>query len=413
MTPRQKAELRAGEIQSRLAAIAETTDWTDEIRSELSGLRTEYRDLMDRIGALAIAEDKPTTTKTETTDAGEARELRALRGRVEFGHYIEAAIEKRHVDGAAKEWNEALGVGLNRFPLEILGSPAAMEDRATTDVDTTVNTGTWLDRQFADTAAARFGTFESVAPGVKTYPITLTGAESSQRARGEAATDGAWTVDTVELKPTRNTIRRRYTNEDALRNPGVADAIRREIRQNQAEKIDRTIFLGDATATGAEADIAGLNTLSIGETQITQANKAKGPELLKAFLALIDGKYAGALSELRVVPAVGAMQLWGGTVANAQAENATISQFLAASGLNLGMARGEIETATAAGDIACFVGLGRGIEGAAPIPVWQEATLIVDPYTSAASGEVVLTAHVFWNFALVRAANFHRFVFAA
>ena len=62
-----------------------------------------------------------------------------------------------------------------------------------------------------------------------------------------------------------------------------------------------------------------------------------------------------------------------------------------ASGLTWGV-RGGIETATSNGDFGAYVGLSRGIDGAARAAVWAAGELIRDPYTGAKKGEVL--AHV-------------------
>ena len=70
------------------------------------------------------------------------------------------------------------------------------------------------------------------------------------------------------------------------------------------ETIDKAVFLGDAGATGTDADIAGFTTAGITEATITQANKIKGDELLKLFLAYVDGQYAAGMGDVRVVASV-------------------------------------------------------------------------------------------------------------
>ena len=343
---------------------------------------------------------------------GEARELRELRGRVELRNYVGAAFEKRGVDGAELEFNQHLSIGAHRFPLEILAPEAPVETRATTDVDTTVRPRRWLDRLFNVSSAARVGlTFESVEPGVAAYPIMLTGGSGVQRARSQAVSADAWTVGTTELKPTRHAIHRVYSREDDLRNPGLADELQRDIRMALSDSIDLAVFEGDSSGTGTEADITGLDAATnVVERTLTQTNKVKPAETLSEFFALIDGKHAESAGQLRVVASVGANTLWGTTIANSTAENQTLAQFLMASGLTWGV-RGGIDTATTDGKFGAFIGRSRGIEGAGVVPVWQDAALIVDPYTSAAKGEIQLTLHTFWNFGLVRPTNFARLKF--
>ena len=54
------------------------------------------------------------------------------------------------------EFNQALHVGANRFPLLLL-APEDVEKRATTAVDTATRPSRWIDRLFSMSAAARVG----------------------------------------------------------------------------------------------------------------------------------------------------------------------------------------------------------------------------------------------------------------
>ena len=128
------------------------------------------------------------------------------------------------------------------------------------------------------------------------------------------------------------------------------------------------------------------------------------------FLTQLDGIYAASLADMRIVTSKGANALWYSTIHAAAVDNQTIAQFLMASGLTWTM-RGHIEDNTANGDFGAFVGMGRGIEGAAIAAVWDAGQLIRDPYSGAKTGEVELTLNYLWNFKVVRTANFKRLKF--
>ncbi len=424
MTPAQKALRAAREAKSknrqRLAEIGLMADdaITDEIRSEQDSLEAAIPDLERRKRAAQVAVD---TEDAEQRAAGAAarqpegdaedRARAELRRKVRLSGYVAAAVEQRAADGAEAEFNSALGIAGNRFPLELLAPP--VEHRATTDTDTTTTPRRWLDRLFAGTAAERVGvTMESVPAGVASFPITTAGASAAQRGRGEAAADAAWTIGVTELKPTRNAVRLTFNIEDSARIPGLESALTRDLRMALTEGVDRAIFLGDVSASGADADITGLQTATgLTERTITQAAKVTGEGVLKAFAGLIDGKHAMSAADLRIVLAVGANQLWFAERANTGASADTlIGELMTRSGLSW-MTRAEIEAATTADKFGGFVGLGRGIEGAAVAAVWEAGELIRDPYSGAAKGEVALTLSYLWNFGLPRAANFARLKF--
>ena len=183
MTTRQKIELRLSKVRQRLNAIAalEGDAFTPEIREEAETLQTEYRDLEIRHRAAIVGDGDGGEPGDGAGEDGEARELRELEGRVEVRRYIGAAMEGGAVDGAEAEFNAALEMGAGAFPLRLL----APEARTTTDTEAGANQGTWLDRLFASSAAARLGvSFRSVGPGVAAYPVTTAGASAAQRGRG-------------------------------------------------------------------------------------------------------------------------------------------------------------------------------------------------------------------------------------
>ena len=416
---------RQSKERGKMAELALADTLTDEMRSELDAIEKGTPDLERQLRAATVAAE---IEESEQRAAGEAarqpegdaedRERAELRGKVRLGSYVAAAVEQRAADGAAAEFNSALGISGNRFPLELLAPPeqraARLESRATTDVDTQTTPRRWLDRLFAGTAATRLGiTMESVPVGAASFPVTTAGASAAQRQRSsDAAADAAWTVGVTEMKPKRNAVRLLFSIEDAARIPGLESALTRDLRMALTEGVDRAIFLGDAAATGTDADIVGLNTAAITEVSVTQANKVLGPGTLAAFTGLVDGVHANMLGDLNVVAAVGAWRLWEDTVINSAAENQTLAAFLRMAGLSWA-ARGEIETATDDGDFAAFVGRGMGIDGAGVSAIWQAGELVREPYSAAAKGEVALTLIYLWDFALPRASNFARIVFDA
>ena len=103
--------------------------FTDEIRQESDRLQTEFRDKETQYRSALIAEGEAETRALESEPDAEMRERRELRGRVQVADHVSAAMESRGLDGAALEFNQALGLrATGAFPLELL-SPA-VEERA-------------------------------------------------------------------------------------------------------------------------------------------------------------------------------------------------------------------------------------------------------------------------------------------
>ena len=348
---------------------------------------------------------------------GESAEIRSISGRVRMGNYVRAVMSGHAPSGAELELNQAYEIAdPDRFPLTLLDPASWSPQQAKTDADGASRQSTWLDRLFADSAAAHVGvTFESVKPGIQSYPVTTAGAAAAQRGRTEKAADASWTIGVTELKPTRNAVRVRFSDEDMYRLPTLESALRRDLAMSLVEGLDRTIFTGDADANENTADITGFTGITAAATglvekTLTQTDKVKAPETLAVFAGFIDGKHASSMSDLRVVASVGANTLWLSQIAAAAADTKTVAQFMKENGL-MWMTRGEIETATGNGKFGAIIGKSRGIAGAAMAPVWQSGRLIRDVYSAAASGECSLTLATFWNFGLVRPSNFARLKF--
>ena len=407
--------------RGKMAELSRVDELTDEQRSELDTIEAGTPDLERTLRAATIAVETEESEQRAAGAAGAApagdaedRERAELRGKVKLTGYVTAAIEQRSADGAEAEFNAAIGIAGNRFPLELLAPPEQRaEDRQVTGVDTATMPRTWLDRLFSGTAAQAVGvSMESVPVGKSSHPVTTMGASAAQRGKSEVAADAAWMLSVIEMTPKRNAVRLLFNIEDAARIPGLESALTRDLRMALVEGIDRAIFLGDNGATPNAADIVGLTTATgLVEKEISQTNKVKGSNVLQAFAELIDGKAAMMPSDLKAVFAVGANTLWSHQLANTGASvDTTIAEFLRRFGLDW-MTRGDIEDTTADTEFAAFVGLGRGLDGSGVSAVWEAGELIRDPYSGAAKGEVALTLCYLWDFKLPRASNFARVTF--
>ena len=410
MRKSQKLQLEQSELRESVNGLLAKDEMTDPEREEME---TKTKRLQETEGelraAITLEAAEDSELRNERDDDPETREFRALETRSNVGLYVSAAMSGGRVGGAELEFNQALKLPEDHFPLRLL-APGA-EHRAVTGADGATQQTRWVDRLFAEACAMSVGlTFDSVAPGVQAYPVTTAGATPAQRGKAQLTADAGWTVGVTELKPTRNAVRAVFTVEDAARLPTLEEALTRDLRMALVEGVDRAIFIGDATADPDAGDIVGLTTASIDESTISQTNKVKWPETIAVFAALIDGKHAMSPADLNIVAAVGANTLWMSTSANTN-RNESVAQVLQGNGLTW-KTRGDIEAATTAGKFGAFVGLARGIAGAGVVAVWDSAQLIRDPYSNAAKGEVALTMNHLWATGLPRTANFKRIKFA-
>ena len=406
MLKSQQNLLKLSELREKINEHREDTD-----TEKLGKLVAEATDVERRYRAEVLVEAE---AEARAESSGEGAEKTEIRSKTRVGNYLTAAIENRAIDGVEAEFNASTNMAINQFPLELL-APTDVEVRAKIDGENAVVPRGWLDRLFSDSMARQIGvTFESVAPGVASHPITTGGVSAAQRGRTESAANTTTTVSIIEAKPKRNAVRTQFSIEDSARMPGLESALQRDLRGAINAGVDLAIFEGDAGANETTADITGLQTAAnVIEKTISQSNKIKGPETLTAFAELIDGLHAATIGDLRVMSSQAANVLWLTTVINSAASNETLAQFLRASGLSWMVKNGIEATTTGNNKFGAFLGRGRGIQGAAVAAMWSAANLVRDPFTEADSGEVRLVLNTLWDFQVVRPTNFARIKFVS
>lgn len=414
MTRVQKTELERSNLRSQIAAELDKEEserdhqLLESLNTRAQNLEVEYRSAL-----LAEAETNAVLPDDTERERGPDDQLLELRERLDFANYVKPALAGLPVIGGAElEYNQEIGLEDNQFPLELLGR-GVMEERTKRDGDGSTNQNTWVDRAFGDSAASYMGvTMRSVNPGVQSVPLTTAGGTAVQRGRSEAVAESTYTFGLTELKPTRASINYKYTREDALRVPGYADAILRDMRMALPDAIDKMVFKGDSGANENSADIAGFQTLAIGEETMTQAEKVVALDWLKTLVEFVDGLYANDLGDLRIVKSVGTARLWDSHYANSAADNQTLGALLRANGV-MSRTREGIDTNTTANKFGAYVGLSRNQMGTAVAAVWNAGELVRDRYTRAKNAEIVLTLHYFHDFKLVRPANYKRIKYVA
>ena len=116
-----------------MAELAVINQLDDETRAELDTIENGTADLERQIRAATTAveaeeAEQRAAQNGETVEDAEDRERAQLRGKVKLTGYVAAALEQRSADGAEAEFNAAVGIAGNRFPIELFGT-AGRADR--------------------------------------------------------------------------------------------------------------------------------------------------------------------------------------------------------------------------------------------------------------------------------------------
>ena len=385
MLQSQKLALRASEIRTRLAALAAIESQTDEQRSELGNLRTEYSDIETRYQAALISEDKPPEHRQETP---EGRELRAMIEGANLGHIFNAVLEHRQTDGAEAELQQHYGLAANAVPLEML----RLETRAFTPAptDTGASQQPILQPVFATGDAAFLGVSMPTVPvGDAVYPVlttrpTVGGPHKDSTAVAE--TTGAFTAEVLE--PSRLQASFFYRRTDAARFAGMGEALRQALNAGLSEALDKEVI--DQIVTDvARTDATAADTFATYRSRLVYGQ--------------LDGRFASMESDMRLLAGASTVTHMAAAYRGNTADDSALDSLRRVAG---GVRVSAHIAAVAANKQDVIVR--RGLRADATAPLWAGATLIPDEVTKAGTGEIVITAVLMAAFKVIRTDGFAR-----
>ena len=384
------------ELEARAAYNALPEDSADD---EIVAAETALREAGEKL-AEALRKAKEPEKPELDRDLAQGIELR---------EYMACYAEGRRLEGRSAEVNKELGLNdMTQIPLEAL---LPEEDRAdvvtqTGDLPSNSTLHAIVPRVFQETLAARLGiTMPGVGPGQQDYPV-ITGGTSAAAVAETGRKDAAKiTFATKSVNPTRITARYVWTLEDIARlGSQLETALRADIRNALGDQLDAQIISGDGTAP----NFSGVTKLVAATPAVAKGagNVATWDDLKLLAVNRLDGKFARTEASVRVALGLNTYKLGrnlyktgatdlGDAIDGARATGATV----------FGSSRVPVE---GVGDktMAEF----RGFEGAiitsepsaAVAPIWQGVTMIRDPYSSAAEGQIELTISMLAGFTITR-----------
>ena len=288
---------RQSETRERLNALlaidepsdAETRELTD-LRGKAQGLETELRE--------ALAEPETATDPGEpgsvTVDA-ETRERLEIRGRTGVAEFITAAIGRRAVDGAAAEYAAAAGVpAMGHVPMSIFrdGRPETRAITAGPAVDGVVQPA--VPYVFERSAAAALGIqMPTTGAGQVQIPRITTAPPADTLAKDAAAPATAAAVSLDPQSPKRIAGQFEIRVEDLAVYPALEDVLGEAMQGSLSDELDNETF------NGAAAGLNGLFTQAA-DVAVDGAIETYATGIGR-FAALVDGRHAYSLSDIRAV----------------------------------------------------------------------------------------------------------------
>lgn len=399
------------QCEARQAVNALAADATDEDRNAaVKAMQDADQAVIDALSA-----------EGDTTD-----EPRELRSRIRLVRYLDGIAKQRILDGAEGELRAELNLSDQAIPLEALApmdhevrqdevSPQTTGGDALPSGTINLSTGPLMRRVFTQTDAAFLNVaMPTVPPGERRYPVMTDGTTAAMQARGASPSAGAAKFAVVDATPHRLTGRYILDLEGIAEMGDALEAtLRADLRTEMGFQMDTQILNG----TGADNQVSGLLnqltlTLAPGETFSTNDVNAvlSWASARKILTDGLDGKYARTESDIALLIGGDTYTLARGLYRNA---NAGDSQDAIAAMTALGSrvrrsfqipapAVATISPKTSKSTKKVQSAIANFEPAAAVAPVWQGITMIRDPYTEAGKAQIVLTAHMLFDFILRR-----------
>ena len=369
---------------------------TPEQDAETATLETEYNRLEVRERAAIISETDNGDTPTPS-DTGADAELRSIQERADLGNYFASIVDETPLLGAELELRQHFGGDAASFPLAMLEERAAvtLTDAAPTNAAAVIP-------QIFPTSAAMFAgvAMERVGAGERSYPVLSTGATVHSPAEGgdAAETNGAFTITTLE--PKRLQAGFSYQVEDAARFSYMGAALQQNLTAALQSKLDERI-LNRATD--------GL--LAFGTAPDNPGTASTAAAYISAMFAGVDGLYADAVSQVKILVGAGATGVYQHMGALKVNTGAAAEMSVAEKLAMLGMLRVSAHVPDYASNRQEALIIKGAPRRNCVAALWPNISLIVDRVTRSSQGEVKLTALMLYDFAILRTAGYtrHRF----
>ena len=357
---------------------AETRELAD-LRVKAQSIEVELREALDDPESAS----EPGEPGAATVDP-ETRERLEIRERTGIAHFVNAAIGGRAVDGAAAEYAAAVGVpAMGHVPMAIFREGRRPETRAVTPgpaVDGVVAPA--VPYVFERSAAAALGiAMPSTGSGQVQIPRITTAPPADTLAKDAAAPSTAAAVALDNQSPKRISGQFEIRVEDLAVYAALEDVLGEAMQGSLSDELDKEVFSGAA---------AGLNGLFTQATDVAIASAAETyASGIARFAALVDGKHAYSLADVRAVIGPSTFARYMSVFANTNKGDVPLYDYLAG-------VLGSLRVSDRMPAVANSGQKGICVLNAGPSPirvyVWSALELVRDPYTGAGAGKVTLTA---------------------
>lgn len=393
-----KISRRQSEIRQSLAGLVGKEKPDENEQRSMSELDKEYQTNEIRLRGALVSEDQERTKAKGELETRSDREYADLVGKFELRQVALAIDEGRALDGATKEVVDEMrsSGGYQGIPVPY----AALETRAGETVAADqINPKTIrpvIDRLFPASVAAKLGVQSiNITSGELAFPVATAGAVFGWQTTelGNVAAASEYQTSERSLNPDHTGGAQMIISRKALKQAGegLEQAIRRDLNAVIGTEIDRIVVNGSGAVGQPSGFIPGAVAYGITSTAVGAA--ATWAAFRAEVVAFMEANAITSASQVNLAfdPAIWAElddALISGT---AVSEWDRLTKHVGTPAIsNVIPAETAIMSANVQGIAPGYLGLYGGVD------------LIRDPYTKAASGQLVLTGLVTADFTVPR-----------
>ena len=397
MTDKQRLELRQSELRGKLAELA-AAEATDETRSAINTLGTEYTGNETRLRAFAIAAD----SEPLETRSNEDNQRADLRNQANVGQFMFDLLNGRVTSGAMAEYQKEYGLADNEISIRMLSGTEhanpehGLETRAVTPAPANVGQVQQpiIGYVFPQSVGAFLGIdMPTVGVGEAVFPVLTSELTVHTPAENASAAETTGAFSAEVLSPSRLQAAFWYSREDRARFAGMDSALRENLSMGLADGLDRQIMVGtNGLLTGTNLADHDATAVTTYDTYVSDFAYGR-----------VDGRYAATAGDLRVVMGSGTYGHAGGVYRNTSVDRTALDRLSDITG-GIRVSAHVPAVSTSKQNAIIRLGMRRDMVAA----VWENVSFIPDEITKAADGQIVITAVMLHAVKIVRAAGFYK-----
>ncbi len=389
MTRAQKLQLRAAEIEARLAEIdgIATAQRGEALKAERTALNREMQDIPGKLAKALEAEASDASLRNDRD--GDFAEMRSIVGRTSFGEFVANLADKVPHEGALAELMQHYDLDRNFVPIDLLRGDVRMA-ATPPPAEVAQTEQPVLMPVFAEGDAAYLNVVSPMVPnGDVSFPVletrpTVAGPYGDSTEVAE--TDG--TISATALPPLRAQAAFSYRRTDNTRFPALSESIRSALASGLREKLDAD-FIAQVVADVPRVAASAADTFD---------------SVRKRFVYdILDARFARMESSLKVLCGTETLSDWSALFRGAQGDVSAVESLRRLVG---GVMLSDHIAAAVSDKQDVVIRLGSRRD--AVMPVWRGTEVIFDEITRARFGDIVLTAVIQYNRKIVRPAGFRR-----